>query len=189
MFVRKSNYDRVVADRDVLQSQVARLTEQLARANGEITSLKFRLNDVSFRYDQMLKAGEKKATPVVKDREVYVEVVPVARQPRPVYPKSKPDSGVANRAQNTSGRSISRTVRETEVSVDDIAQTSDSFSAAMSIIAEVTEPRYQPSSYSSSYSSSSSSSCRDDSDDRGSSSGSNSCSNDSPTTTDSNYSD
>ncbi len=49
MFVRKSSYDTVVADRDRLASKVALLTEQLARSNGEINSLKNRLDDVSVK--------------------------------------------------------------------------------------------------------------------------------------------
>ena len=76
MFVRKSSYDTVVSERDRLSVEVARLNAELRIANGEITSLKFRFNDVSFRYDQMLKAGEKKVAQVVENRGVYFAGIP-----------------------------------------------------------------------------------------------------------------
>lgn len=173
MFVRKTSYDTVVSERDRLSVEVARLKAELRIANGEITSLKFRFNDVSFLYDQMLKAGEKKVAQVVENRGVYFEVIP-AKQ------KSWEPQTVASTIDKHNNRSIRRTVRENDVYVDYIQQTSDTFAgfaAAVAVVADM------------SYNSSSASSCRADSDGY-SSSGSSSCSNnDTSPNTESNYQD
>lgn len=81
MFVRKSSYDTVVADRDRLSAEVARLKAELRSANGEINSLKFRLNDVSIRLDHMVKAEAKK---VVEERGVSFDIVSVKPQSKAV---------------------------------------------------------------------------------------------------------
>jgi hypothetical protein len=182
MFVRKSSYDTVVSERDRLAVEVARLKAELRISNGEITSLKFRLNDVSFRYDQIIKVGEKKAAPVVEDSGVYFEVVPVTRQPMPGCPKGQTGSTGASTVSKPNSRSISRTVRENDVTVDDIQQINYGLAGFAAAVATAVEET--------SYSYSSASVCRADSDDRYSSSGSSSCSNnDTPTNTDSSYPD
>lgn len=180
MFVRKTSYDTVVSERDRLSVEVARLKAELRIANGEITSLKFRLNDVSFRYDQMLKAGEKKVAQVVENRGVYFEVVPAPRRVKPVEPVGRTGYENGYNVPKTNSRSISRTVRENDL-IDAIQQTSDSFAgstAAVSAKAVVADHSYQ-SAYSGGCSV-----------DRDSSRESSSCSNyDTPTSTGSNYSE
>lgn len=182
MFVRKSSYDTAVSERDRLAVEVARLKAELRVANGEITSLKFRLNDVTFRYDQMLKVGEKKAVPVVEERGVFF--VPFTRQPMPGYPKGQTGSAGASTVSKPNIRSISRTIRENDVTVDDIQQISNGLAGFAAAVATVTAVEEN------SYSYSSASVCRADSNDRYSSSGSSSCStNDTPTNPDSSYPD
>jgi hypothetical protein len=83
MFVRKSSYDTVVAERDRLSAEVSRLKAELRNANGEVNSLKFRLNDVSIRLDHMVKAEAKKG---VEERGVSFDIVSAKPQSKPVPP-------------------------------------------------------------------------------------------------------
>lgn len=181
MFVRKTSYDTVVSERDRLSVEVARLKAELRIANGEITSLKFRLNDVSIRLDHMVKAEAKKAVPVIEDRGVYFEVVPAPRRVKPVEPVGRTGYENGSTGLRPNNRSISRTVRENDLNVDAIQQTSDSFAgstAAVSATAVVVDHSYK-SAYSGGCSV-----------DRDSSRESSSCSNyDTPTSTGSNYSE